>query len=370
MPDSDQSFTAQWTANTYTVTLDANGGSVNPSSAEVTYDGAYGTLPTPFRQGYTFTGWFTEADGGSKVESGTSVNRTEDHTLYAHWVEDATKYELWIGGVQVTGGNAQNVFGDGTVSYDAETNILTLNNYHYTGEGTTNITGATTADTCLGYKGSETLTIRLLGTNRLTYDGDTTFSSGIYIQNSDLVIEGTGSLTVNITGTCSYDTGYIRSFAICVAKNDGTMTINSGAITTTGGSINKANVGKSTDGSSIGLTADNLIVNGGSVTARGGDVALTTTEGYTLRANSYGISADYEGLTINGGSVTAVSGTATKNGEESEGMHAMYYKPILGDGVTAQVSLNKDESGAITYDATVSQNIFRTYQWFHAASGN
>ena len=106
------------------------------------------------------------------------------------------------------------------------------------------------------------------------------------------------------------------------------------------------------------------------MTARGGDVALTTTEGYTLRANSYGISADYEGLTINGGSVTAVSGTATKNGEESEGMHAMYYKPILGDGVTAQVSLNKDESGAITYDATVSQNIFRTYQWFHAASGN
>ena len=269
--------------------------------------------------------------------------------------------------MQVTGGNAQNVFGDGTVSYDAETNILTLNNYHYTGDGTTNITGATIADTCLGYKGSETLTIKLIGTNSLTYNGDTTFSCGIYIQNSDLVIEGPGSLTVNITGTCSYNTSYIRSFAICVAGN---MTVNGGTITTTGGSINKANVGKSTDGVSIGLSADNLIVNGGSVTARGGDVALTTTEGYTIRANSYGISADYEGLTINGGSVTAVSGTATKNGEKSEGMHAMYYAPILGESVTAQVSLNKDGSGAITYDATVSQDVFRTYQWFHAASGN
>ena len=367
MPDSDQSFTAQWTANTYTVTFNANGGTVTDESATVTYGRTYGTLPTPFRQGYTFTGWFTEADGGSKVESGTSVNRTEDHTLYAHWVEDATKYELWIGDVQVTGGNAQNVFGDGTVSYDAETNILTLNNYHYTGDGTTNITGATIADTCLGYKGSETLTIKLIGTNSLTYNGDTTFSCGIYIQNSDLVIEGPGSLTVNITGTCSYNTSYIRSFAICVAGN---MTVNGGTITTTGGSINKANVGKSTDGVSIGLSADNLIVNGGSVTARGGDVALTTTEGYTIRANSYGISADYEGLTINGGSVTAVSGTATKNGEKSEGMHAMYYAPILGESVTAQVSLNKDGSGAITYDATVSQDVFRTYQWFHAASGN
>ena len=298
------------------------------------------------------------------------MKRTEDHTLYAHWVEDATKYELWIGGVQVTGGSAQDVFGDGTVSYDAETNILTLNNYHYTGEGTTNITGATIGDACLGYKGSETLIIKLLGTNSLTYNGDTTFSCGIYIQNSSLVIEGTGSLTVNITGTCSYNTSYIRSFAICVAKNDGTITINSGAITTTGGSINKANVGNNTDGVSIGLSADNLIVNGGSVTARGGDVALTTAEGNTIRANSYGISADYEGLTINGGSVTAVSGTATKNGMESEGMHAMYYKPILGESVTAQVSLNKDGRDAVAYDATVVQDVFRTYQWFHAASAN
>ena len=314
MPDSDQSFTAQWTANTYTVTLDANGGSVNPSSAEVTYDGAYGTLPDPLWQGHTFTGWFTEADGGSKVESGTSVNRTEDHTLYAHWVEDTTEYDLWIGGVQVTGGNAQNVFRDGTVSYDAETNILTLNNYHYTGEGTTNITGATIGDACLGYKGTETLTIQLIGNNSLTYTGDTTFSSGIYIQNSELMIEGPGSLTVNITGTCSYDTGYIRSFAICVAGN---MTVNGGTITTTGGSINKENVGKGTDGSSIGLSVNNLIVNGGSVTAMGGDVALTAPEGYTIYAKSCGISANFNKLTINGGSVTAVSGTATKNGEKS-----------------------------------------------------
>lgn len=369
MPDSNQSFTAQWTANTYTVTLDANGGSVNPSSAEVTYDGDYGTLPTPFRQGYTFTGWFTEADGGSKVESGTSVNRTEDHTLYAHWVEDATKYDLWIGGVQVTGGNAQNVFRDGTVSYDAETNILTLNNYHYTGEGTTNITGATIGHACLGYKGTETLTIQLIGNNSLTYDGDTTFSSGIYIENSELVINGPGSLTVDVAGTMPDGANYYRSFAICVASGKN-MTVNGGTITTTGGSINKTNVRNNTDGSSIGLSVSNLIVNGGSVTARGGDVALTAPEGYTIRAKSYGISANFNELTINGGSVTAVSGTATKNGEKSESMYAMSYKPILGEGVTARVSTDRDGSGAIAYNATVSQEVFRTYQWFHAASAN
>ena len=372
MPDSNQSFTAQWTANTYTVTLDANGGSVNPSSAEVTYDGDYGTLPTPFRQGYTFTGWFTEADGGSKVESGTSVNRTEDHTLYAHWVEDATKYELWIGGVQVTGGSAQDVFGDGTVSYDAETNILTLNNYHYTGDGTTNITGATIADACLGYKGSETLTIKLLGTNSLTYNGDTTFSCGIYIQNSSLVIEGSGSLTVDVAGTMPDGAGYYRSFSICVVEmgdKGGTMTINGGTITTTGDAINIANVRDATHGSSIGLSAETLIVNGGSLTARGGDVNLTG--GKNIYASSCGISVPYNKLTINGGSVTASCGTARITaGEGSEGMHAMSYKPILGDSVTAQVSLNKDGSNMIAYDASVSDDTFSTYQWFHAASAN
>ena len=372
MPDSNQSFTAQWTANTYTVTLDANGGSVNPSSAEVTYDGAYGTLPDPLWQGHTFTGWFTEADGGSKVESDTSVNRTEDHTLYAHWVEDATKYELWIGGMQVTGGNAQDVFGNGTVSYDPDQNILTLNNYSYTGGGTTSISNATIGDTCLGYKGSETLTIQLLGTNSLTFNGRSTFSSGIYIQGANLVIEGSGSLTVDVAGTMPDGAGYYRSFSICVVEmgdKGGTMTINGGTITTTGDAINIANVRDATHGSSIGLSAETLIVNGGSLTARGGDVNLTG--GKNIYASSCGISVPYNKLTINGGSVTASCGTARITaGEGSEGMHAMSYKPILGDSVTAQVSLNKDGSNMIAYDASVSDDTFSTYQWFHAASAN
>ena len=48
---------ARWTPNTYTVTFDANGGSVNTSSKTVTYDSIYGNLPIPTRTGYTFLGW-------------------------------------------------------------------------------------------------------------------------------------------------------------------------------------------------------------------------------------------------------------------------------------------------------------------------
>ena len=51
---------AVWQANAYTVALDPAGGTVNPTSIKVTYDKAYGTLPTPTRSGYTFNGWFLD----------------------------------------------------------------------------------------------------------------------------------------------------------------------------------------------------------------------------------------------------------------------------------------------------------------------
>lgn len=50
-------LTANWTANTYTVTFNPNGGSVSPTTKTVTYDSAYGDLPTPTKTGHTFKAW-------------------------------------------------------------------------------------------------------------------------------------------------------------------------------------------------------------------------------------------------------------------------------------------------------------------------
>ena len=55
---------AEWTANKYTVTLNANGGKVSQTSIEVTYGEAY-SLPKPTRDGYVFEGWY---QGDKKVE--------------------------------------------------------------------------------------------------------------------------------------------------------------------------------------------------------------------------------------------------------------------------------------------------------------
>ena len=104
---------------TYTVTLDANGGSVSPASKTVECTFRYwntepnggGTLyragarytadadvtlyaqwtnPTlgelpeqPVRDGYVFAGWFTAAEDGSPVTEATTL--TGDMTVYAHW---------------------------------------------------------------------------------------------------------------------------------------------------------------------------------------------------------------------------------------------------------------------------------------------
>ena len=75
-------FYAKWTANTYTVTFDANGGSVSQTSA-VTVAGKLTSLPTPTYNGYNFLGWYTQKDGGDEVTTNTVF--TKDTTIYAHW---------------------------------------------------------------------------------------------------------------------------------------------------------------------------------------------------------------------------------------------------------------------------------------------
>ena len=86
----DHTLYAKWTANTYTVTLDANGGTVTPATLSVVFDGKYGdgyndSLPTAKRDGYTFTGWYTAKIGGLKVEPSHLISKAYDHTIYACW---------------------------------------------------------------------------------------------------------------------------------------------------------------------------------------------------------------------------------------------------------------------------------------------
>ena len=82
-PDANGKYTV---VVPYTVTFDARGGKVDPSSALT--NGAYtlSSLPEPTRRNYYFTGWYTESRGGEKVTVSTVFEG--DTTIYAHWLRD------------------------------------------------------------------------------------------------------------------------------------------------------------------------------------------------------------------------------------------------------------------------------------------
>lgn len=74
---------------TCTVTFDPNAeGVTDPESVTVSSGETLGErLPSLTREGYTFLGWFTNAEGGDQVMANTVI--TESRTLFAHWVQNA-----------------------------------------------------------------------------------------------------------------------------------------------------------------------------------------------------------------------------------------------------------------------------------------
>lgn len=90
----DVTLKAIWTANDYTVSFELNdaegigSASVNKNQITVTYDSAVNTneaLPVATRNGYTFLGWFTSAEGGEKVTDATVYTTDGNSTYYAQW---------------------------------------------------------------------------------------------------------------------------------------------------------------------------------------------------------------------------------------------------------------------------------------------
>ncbi|HIY06542.1 MAG TPA: S-layer homology domain-containing protein [Candidatus Evtepia faecigallinarum] len=84
---ADTTFTAQWTANIYTVTLHPNDGTIAEGKDVTSYTyGVGAALPTEVtRRGYTFAGWYESADfSGSPV---TAITDTDigNKIYYAKW---------------------------------------------------------------------------------------------------------------------------------------------------------------------------------------------------------------------------------------------------------------------------------------------
>ena len=124
---------AKWTANTYTVKFDVNGGtSGTPDDITVEYGSTYGEpvdgeWPSePTGSGLVFRGWFTEASGGTKVESTTVVGViSSPQTLYAHWGYTITFVTGGEGSGTITTSTTPVVIEAGT-TYSTDGNVLTF----------------------------------------------------------------------------------------------------------------------------------------------------------------------------------------------------------------------------------------------------
>lgn len=85
----DVTLYAHWTRQTYTITFDANGGTVEPATKTVNRGETVGELPTPTREYYTFDGWYSAVDGGTLLSSDSIPTEQVDQTVYAHWTQNA-----------------------------------------------------------------------------------------------------------------------------------------------------------------------------------------------------------------------------------------------------------------------------------------
>lgn len=84
---------AVWSANTYLVSYNANGGIGEPGNQTKTYGKTLVlSSETPLRNNYDFLGWATEPGGNAIYQPGGGYTKNETITLYAIWKQRANGY--------------------------------------------------------------------------------------------------------------------------------------------------------------------------------------------------------------------------------------------------------------------------------------
>ncbi len=246
---------------------------------------------------------------------------------------------VWVGGVEVTTANCEDVLGDGTVSYNEVTQVLTLNNAVITD------TSSPEGEVAYGIYAAQDLWLELQGTTRVTVNAAGKHT-GLRVKGSAL-ISGGGSLTIT-TSDCNPDVSGSTSYGISVEEDfmmeSGTVNVTAGnaaanaeSIGVWGGTLilimgGQLNVTAGTGGISVGIASgDSYLQGGGSVTAtsakgnisyglflygtdlvvEGSDSRLTATAG---QANGLSAGISCYQLTMDGGTVIGESAPSNDGG--------------------------------------------------------
>lgn len=142
------------------VTFDAGEGKADAETARTDKDGKLAELPDAVRDGYTFEGWFTAAEGGDAVTADTVFDK--DTTVFAHWkknvvnatpsVKLSTSAYTYNGNVKTPG-----------VKVSVNGTVLTKDNYSVSyGKGRKNVGKYTVKVTLKNdYAGSKTVSFKI-----------------------------------------------------------------------------------------------------------------------------------------------------------------------------------------------------------------
>jgi uncharacterized repeat protein (TIGR02543 family) len=255
-----RTFYAQFTANSYTVTWNGNGGADQTSSQ--TYGTAL-TLPdAPTRVGYTFDGWYTAADGGTQVTDTTIFTNAAATTYYAHWTADTYTIRYYneggepFDGTQADGYPTTHAYGTDTALPDAS-----KEGYYF-----------------LGWYTDSACTNRVTGLAATDYVAEITlYAKWELIEVFSVTVPAMLSLAVSQDGIA-----YAGSTAEIVNNSTGPVAVTGLTITANSGwtlvpyTTNMA--AEKVDSKEIGFS-----VNGAETTARGSQEALHIADSWTIQ---------------------------------------------------------------------------------------
>ena len=267
---ANTTLTANWTVNNYTVTADANGGTISATTGwtgtgatatkSVTYGSTYGTLPTPTRTGYAFAGWYTAKENGTKVESTTSVTNASNHTVFAIWSANAITFndQTISSTYNPTEAKTANFTGatNGTGSYSYAITAGNDSGYFTNSNTTITVKAGTPA-------GSYALTVRATDDNsKVTKDATITVqvnkasASISFAQSSISKTYGDGTFNNTLTNTGDGKVTYKSSnINVATVDADGNVTIvGAGSATITATVTDGANYTYATKTASYTLT--------------------------------------------------------------------------------------------------------------------
>lgn len=245
------------------------------------------TLPVIHRDNYAFLGWylFPSFEEEYKISGSSFVPTYDKQMIYARWEIIGAAYNLWVGGTQVTENNQGDVLNDGKVSYDPESNTLSLAEAGIYGYHTGEAEETNTAY-AIYYEGDApeegkplpVFTIHVSGDSYIVNEEQEPGISrliGIGVHNAALRVEGNDENAALFITTGNADEGSIG----ILAKD---LTLSNIELDTTAGNVSREALG------SYGVRADSIkLVGDTAFLASGYDGSFLSEGGLDLAGLSY-----------------------------------------------------------------------------------